>query len=39
MWFYVRTWLPVLSINLTTAICFSVASLVMGQAVSVTMPA
>jgi hypothetical protein len=34
MWFYVRTWLPVLSINLTTAICFSVA-----QAVSVTMPA
>src|ERR1035437_5222736 len=26
MWFYVQTWLPLLSISLTAAICFGVAS-------------
>ena len=31
MWFYVVTWLPLLSISLTAAICFGVASFVMGQ--------
>jgi hypothetical protein len=29
---YVQTWLPLLSISFTAAICFGVASLVMGQA-------
>jgi len=29
---YVQTWLPLLSISLTAAICFGVASFVMGQA-------
>ena len=32
MWFYVLTWLPLLSISLTAAICFGVAAFVMGQA-------
>ena len=32
MWLYVLTWLPLLSISLTAAICFGVASFVMGQA-------
>jgi hypothetical protein len=32
MWLYVQTWLPLLSISLTAAICFGVASFVMGQA-------
>jgi len=32
MWLYVQTWLPLLSISLTGAICFGVASFVMGQA-------
>jgi hypothetical protein len=32
MWSYVQTWLPVLTIALTAAICFSVASFIMGQA-------
>jgi len=31
MWFYVVTWLPLLSISLTAAICFGVALFVMGQ--------
>jgi hypothetical protein len=31
MWLYVQTWLPVLTIALTAAICFSVASFIMGQ--------
>ncbi len=31
MWSYVVTWLPLLSISLTAAICFGVASFVMGQ--------
>jgi hypothetical protein len=29
MWSYVQTWLPVLTIALTAAICFSVASFMM----------
>jgi hypothetical protein len=31
MWLYVETWLPLLSISLTAAICFGVASFVMRQ--------
>ena len=31
MWSYVVTWLPLLSISLTAAICFGVASFVMRQ--------
>jgi hypothetical protein len=36
MWLYIQTWLPFLSIILTAAICFGVASFVMGQAKSGT---
>jgi hypothetical protein len=32
MWLYVETWLPILAVALTAAICFSVASFVMGRA-------
>jgi hypothetical protein len=32
MWLYVQSWLPLLSISLTAAICFGVASFVMGRA-------
>jgi hypothetical protein len=32
MWLYVVTWLPLLSISLTAAICFGVASFIVGQA-------
>jgi hypothetical protein len=32
MWLYIQTWLPLLAIALTAAICFSVASFIMGQA-------
>jgi hypothetical protein len=38
MWLYIQTWLPLLSISLTAAICFGVASFVMGQAKSGTWP-
>jgi hypothetical protein len=31
MWFYVQMWLPVWTVALTAAICFSVASFIMGQ--------
>jgi hypothetical protein len=31
MWSYIVTWLPLLSISLTAAICFGVASFVMRQ--------
>jgi hypothetical protein len=31
MWFYM-TWLPLLTIALTAAICFSVTSFILGQA-------
>jgi hypothetical protein len=31
MWLYVQTWLPLLTIGLTAAICFSVAAFIMGQ--------
>jgi hypothetical protein len=31
MWFYVQMWLPLLTVALTAAICFSVASFIMGQ--------
>jgi hypothetical protein len=32
MWFYVEMGLPLLTIALTAAICFSVVSFIMGQA-------
>jgi hypothetical protein len=32
MSFHVQTWLPLLTVGLTAAICFSVASFIMGQA-------
>ncbi len=32
MWLYLQTWLPLLTIGLTAAVCFSVASFIMGQA-------
>jgi hypothetical protein len=31
MWFYVQMWLPMWTVALTAAICFSVASFIMGQ--------
>jgi hypothetical protein len=31
MWFYIQTWLPLLTIALTAAISVSVASFIMGQ--------
>jgi hypothetical protein len=31
MWLYVQTWYPTLTIALTAAICFSVASFTMGR--------
>jgi hypothetical protein len=31
MWLYVQTWLPIMTIALTAAICFSVAAFIMGQ--------
>ena len=32
MWSYIQTWFPLLAVALTAAICFSVASFIMGQA-------
>ena len=32
MWLYIETWLSLLTIALTAAICFSVASFIMGHA-------
>jgi len=32
MWVYVQTWLPLLTVVLTAAICFGVAAFIMGQA-------
>jgi hypothetical protein len=32
MLFYIQTWFPLVTIALTAAICFSVASFIMGQA-------
>ena len=32
MWLYIQTWIPLLTIALTAAIFFSVASFMMGQA-------
>ena len=32
MWLYFQTWLPLLSVSLTAAICFSVAAFVMVSA-------
>jgi hypothetical protein len=32
MWLYVQTWLPLLTISLTAAICFGVASVIMAHA-------
>jgi hypothetical protein len=31
MWFYIQTWLPLLTIALTAAVCFSVTSFLMRQ--------
>jgi hypothetical protein len=31
MWFYVQMWLPTLAVALTAAICFSVASFIVGH--------
>jgi len=31
MWLHIQTWLPLLTIALTAALCFSVASFIMGQ--------
>jgi hypothetical protein len=31
MWFYVQMWLPLLTVALTAAICFSVASFIMAR--------
>ena len=33
MWFYVQMWLPIVTVALTAAICFSVASFIMGRRV------
>jgi len=33
MWFYIQMWLPVWTVALTAAICFSVASFIMGRSV------
>jgi hypothetical protein len=32
MWFYVETWIPLLTVTLTAAICFSVVSFIIGHA-------
>jgi hypothetical protein len=34
VWFYVQMWLPVWTVALTAAICFSVASFIMGRSVT-----
>ena len=31
MWIYIQAWLPFLAVSLTAAICFGVASFVMGS--------
>jgi hypothetical protein len=33
MWFYIQMWLPLLTVALTAAICFGVASFIMRQSV------
>jgi hypothetical protein len=33
MWFYIQMWLPVWTVALTAAICFSVASFIMRRSV------
>ena len=38
MSFYVQTWLPLLTVALTAAICFSVASFMMGRSVKPHQP-
>jgi hypothetical protein len=38
MWFYVQIWLPLLTIALTAAICFSVASFIMSRSVKPHQP-
>jgi hypothetical protein len=32
MWLYIQTWLPLVIVGLTAAICFGVASFIMGSA-------
>ena len=32
MWLYIQAWLPLFTVALTAAICFSVASFILGQA-------
>ena len=38
MWFYVQMWLPVWTVALTAAICFSVASFIMRRSVKPHQP-
>ena len=38
MWLYVQTWLPILTIALTAAICFSVAAFMMERGVKPRQP-
>jgi hypothetical protein len=38
MWFYVQMWLPVWTVALTAAICFSVASFIMRRRVKPHQP-
>jgi hypothetical protein len=35
MWFYVQMWLPIVTVALTAAICFSVASFITSSALPV----
>jgi hypothetical protein len=32
MWLHIQTWLPLVTVSLTAAICFSVGSFIMGSA-------
>jgi hypothetical protein len=32
MWLHIQTWLPLVTVSLTAAICFGVASFIMGSA-------
>jgi hypothetical protein len=38
MWFYVQMWFPLLTVGLTAAIFFSVASFIMGRSVKPRQP-
>jgi hypothetical protein len=32
MWLHIQTWLPLVTVSLTAAICFDVASFILGSA-------